>query len=86
MTTSTRRAISRQKRAGEYKTSHFETRLPIAKSGASEHERVHVCVEHIGLAAPFKLWTCDDDYIVVRETWLEMPVASYIPGESISTT
>jgi hypothetical protein len=27
----------------------------------------------VGLAAPFKLWTWSDDYIIVKETWTEMP-------------
>ena len=48
----------------------------------------------VGLAAPFKLWTWSDDYIVVKETWAELPGHSYelaelqfpIPGESSKTT
>ena len=27
----------------------------------------------VGLDAPFKLWTWSDDYIIVKETWTQMP-------------
>ena len=27
----------------------------------------------LGLEAPFRLWTWSDDYIIVRETWAQMP-------------
>jgi hypothetical protein len=27
----------------------------------------------VGLEAPFKLWTWSDDYIIVKETWTQMP-------------
>jgi hypothetical protein len=38
----------------------------------------------IGLAEPFKLWTWSDDYIIVKETWAEMP-ASYELAELVIT-
>ena len=30
-------------------------------------------VQLLGLEAPFLIWTCSDDYVVVKESWAQMP-------------